>query len=732
LSKISKTHVANGIYWVEVRDANLCILCGCPADSVKHLMKKGLILNKKINGINAETGPNAILLSDFSIQNGSYANFAEFPVMQMLYRQGMILPGHPNNTGLKPMLIGAEKQVESQIQYIYRGNYGLVTEKEILDTGVSSKTAHELMRMKLKFAYGKIRPIEGFFDTTIIRNDSVEIRNGVYVRRLKPNIFEIQYQGESLTVDLNLAPLERYELPYQLDFHNITREHFAVLHTGEGNGWDIERPGMSSIIMFKGKIYLIDAGPNIINILKSLGISINEIEGIFHTHAHDDHFASLTSLIRSDHRIKYYAAPLVRVSVTKKLSALMSIREECFNDYFEVHDLEIGTWTKVNGLEIKPVISPHPVETTIFIFRASYQDDYRSYAHLADIVNLAMLRQMINENSSEPGITREFFNQVQSSYLTRVNLKKLDAGGELIHGNTGDFQDDQSDKIILSHLSSTLTGQQKEIGTETSFGSIDILIPSRKNYALEHAFNYLRSIFPSAPHDQINILVNNPIVTFTPETALIEIDEMNENMYLVLTGEVVLTGHDLRITRKLSSGSIAGDISGIERIPSRETYRAANYVQALQLPCSLYVDFIKRNELYNDIVELQEKLDFLQKSWLFGNELSYTIQTRIAKAIISLDFQPDDVIPYEYESGLYIVKHGKLHMLFKDGTVEALQAGDFFGECNVLSETYDLHQVRAMESTEVYHIQCDSVIDIPVIHWKLLEIHEKRLKGTLV
>ena len=46
-----------------------------------------------------------------------------------------------------------------------------------------------------------------------------------------------------------------------------------------------------------------------------------KIEGIFHTHAHDDHFAGFTTLMRADHRIKYFATPLVRASVAKKLSA---------------------------------------------------------------------------------------------------------------------------------------------------------------------------------------------------------------------------------------------------------------------------------------------------------------------------------------------------------------------------------------------------------------------------
>ena len=249
---------------------------------------------------------------------------------------------------------------------------------------------------------------------------------------------------------------------------------------------------------------------------------------------------------------------------------------------------------------------------------------------------------------------------------------------------------------------------------------------------MEHAFNYLQSIFPSVPHEQINNLIKNPIVTFTPEATLIKINETNENIYLILTGEVKLIGPDLSTTKNLTSGEIAGDISGKEQYPSKETYRAANYVQALQLPCSLYIDFIKRNELYHDIAELKEKLEFLQKSWLFGNELSYIVQTRIAKAMLSLHFQTEEVIPCEDETGLYMVKHGKLQLLFKDGGVEILKAGDSFGECNVLRETHDLYQVRAVESTEIYRIQRDSVRDIPIIHWKLLEIHEKRLKGTLV
>ena len=52
--------------------------------------------------------------------------------------------------------------------------------------------------------------------------------------------------------------------PYTLGFNHIKREYFAVIHGGEGDGWNVNRPCMSSILMFQGKIYLIDAGPNVL------------------------------------------------------------------------------------------------------------------------------------------------------------------------------------------------------------------------------------------------------------------------------------------------------------------------------------------------------------------------------------------------------------------------------------------------------------------------------------
>src|SRR5271157_1843907 len=154
---MKKEKIANGVYWVEIPEADLRILCGCPADAVKHLIKRGLIAPAEKAGVTYETGPNAILLSDTPIQKGSFANLAEFPLLQMFYRQGMIIPGHPNNSGRKPILIGLGDQVRAQADYFFRGNYGLSSEEEITACGVPAAAAREMFRIKKWFAFGHIR-----------------------------------------------------------------------------------------------------------------------------------------------------------------------------------------------------------------------------------------------------------------------------------------------------------------------------------------------------------------------------------------------------------------------------------------------------------------------------------------------------------------------------------------------------------------------------------------------
>lgn len=727
MGHITKLQVTPGIFWVAIPEADLFIQCGCPEDSVKHLIQRGMILPVEQDGCQFETGPNAILLSDLLLQNGCFSNLAEFPVLQMLYRQGMIIPNHPNNKGTKPLLIGEEKQINSQLEYIYRGNYGLITTEEMVAAGADASTAEMLMRMKLRFAFGSFRKSEQLLDSVVVATERVEIRNGVFIKRLRVNVFAIDYQGETVVVDLNLNPMQTYRSPYPLGFQKIQREYFAVIHSGQGDGWDCNRGSMSSIIMYQGDIYLVDAGPNMGYALMALGIGINEIKGIFHTHCHDDHFAGLTTLVRSDHKIKYYSTPLVRASVFKKLSALLDIDERDFFTYFDVHDLEMGAWNDINGLEVRPLLSPHPVETTVMFFRTFWDGDYLTYAHLADIISIKVLQGMIADTAEKSGITAEFFEQVKEHYFQQVALKKIDIGAGMIHGLADDFADDHSRRIILAHTALPLTHKQKEIGSSAPFGTVDVLITDYACIIRSIANNFLSSYFDKVPAHALVKLLNNPIVEFNPGSILLRKGEVNKEILLLLTGNVEMINEEDGVYNLLSAGGLIGEYSGLHGFPTNATYRSISYIQALVLPAASYARFVKENRMYRQIERLYENRDFLQKTWLFGESISPTMQGRIAERMELTNYYQSGV-PLERidDTLLYLVKSGTLARTINGETRELLHAGDFFGEEFTFFGEERRYEMVVTEPASLYEMPAEIFMEIPVVLWKLLETYQRR------
>ncbi len=728
MSKIKKIKVAAGVYWIEIKEADLYILCGCPADAVKLMKKRGLIEDvTAADGTIYESGPNVILLSDVLIQNGKFSNLIEFPVMQMLYLQGMLIPGHPGNVGIKPLIMGSTDQIKSQLDYIYYGNYGLANIEEIAQAGVSEELAKLYMDIKLYFAFGKINPSDQLLSSLDISGGKTHIRNGVSVQRLSMNYFEFEYEGEKVTVNLNLEQDEDYEAPYQLGFHQIKREYFSVVHSGEGDGWDIHRPCMSSILIFQGKIYLIDAGPNILASLTYLGISVNEIEGIFHTHCHDDHFAGLTTLIRTDHQIKYFTTKLVRTSVSKKLCALMGITQDQFNNFFEIHDLEFDVWNDIEGLEVMPFYSPHPVETNAFCFRTRWQDGYKTYMHLADTTSFKVLSKMLEAGR----ISQGFYYEIIHKYLTATDLKKVDIGGGLIHGDAEDYRNDASEKIVLAHTHTSLSMAQREIGSSAAFGMVDVLIPTSHDYLPEIAKAHLKFYFPEAPISDINYLLNHEFKTFNAGSILCKKGQVQDMVYLLITGSVEFTDAGRGLRQILPAGSFIGFYNGYRDKPAQQTYWAASNINVLCIPASAYRDFITRNDLFSELRRLEENIIFLEKTWLFGEVVSFPILTKFAQVMEKVSFPEDEDLLYRDWSFLYLIQSGKVEMQLRNTRELHLTAGDFFGGTSLLSGNSQNFELRTLEPTVCYAIPAWHTIEVPVVHWKILETSERRLRQVI-
>jgi hemerythrin len=719
INNLQLLKVSAGVYWLQIPEANLYILCGCPADVVKHLKQIQCIAETD----RGETGPNAILLSDSLIQKGEFSNLSEFPVLQMLYLQGMIVPGHPGNIGLKPILIGREDQVKAQLEYIYRGNYGLTSVEEIRQTGVSEEEASRLMRLKLAFAFGAIKTSDALIDTCPVADGEswTPIRDDVKIRRKGFNLYEVEYDGRRVEVDLNLAEDEVYESPYQLGFHAIAREYFAILHIGEGDGWDTRRPAMSSIILHQGDVFLIDAGPNLFNILLSVGIDISEIKGIFHTHCHDDHFVGLPALMQADHPIRHYATPLVRAAIRKKLSALMSIPESSFSDYFEEHDLKLNEWNDIDGLEVKPIFSPHPVENSLFIFRAVGGKGYRTYGHWADLSSRKVLDSMVTDDNTAPGISAEWNRQIQEAYLTKVDLKKIDIGGGLIHGVAEDFKEDSSNKIVLAHTARILTPNEKTVGDNAAFASVDVLIESQENYFREKAMQSLIRYFPEVTPVHLKAFVNSEMQSSNPGDTILASGESTSILFLLVTGsmEKIEDGK----TSHISSGSFVGEECLFSGEPSPITFRCLSHVVLFRLSHEICHIFLESSGISDLITALQKPISALKHSWLFDDGISTLVKNGIAREMVEIIVTKGDTVTPSPASGIYIVNNGELSIANNNGSQASLVSkGDHFGEDNLMTSKPVSISFTATQDAMVYFIPSAAIKTIPLVHWRLREM----------
>jgi hemerythrin len=730
---IEKYFITTGIQWVEIKEADLRILCGAPMDSIKHLKARGFLKPSEIDGHYYEYGPNAILLSDLSTQNGSFSNLSEFPVLHMIYKQGMGLPGHPNSEkGFRPLIMGTMDQVLAQQNYIFRGNTGLCTLDELVEAGYSGEALDQHWRMKLYFNGGNVTSTNELIDGLIIEGQEREIRNGVTIKRIELNHYAISYKGETVNVDLNLKEGEEYGTTIDLGFHKITREYFSIVHCGEGNGWDETRTCMGSIITFQDKIYLIDAGPHIDKILKSLGICNSQIDGIFQTHAHDDHFAGLTSLFQTGHKINYYATKPVRHTVQKKFSALTGTDESTFGNFFCIHDLELDQWNDINGLDVKPLYSPHPLETTIFYFRAYGEYGEAVYGHLADIIGRDVLTKSVQPHCRE-GISQEFFDKIWKGYETKCDLKKIDCGMGFVHGNAYDFKGDSSKKILISHTDWKLTAKEKEIGDNAVFGQQDILIPARVDYTEMFTRMLLKYYFPDAPFQDRELLMNSHRVTYPPGTILIGKNELTDSIYLVLTGFVEYINSQQNIISTRSVGSLLGEMAVLRNVPQEGTYRTSCYVTVLKIAAPLFLQFINRSDMVNELLKLQEKRHFILDHTNVGSELSYMQMNHILQAM-EVEVIEDNYTLESDDDRLFLVKKGKLSLYYDDQEVEELSKGAPFGLQSILTLLPEKDRVKGEvrilrgEVCHCYTLSRDYIKDVPVLQWQFLELYRNRLK----
>ena len=603
--------VANGTHWVSIPHLRKNLLIGCPPNAVKHLVAQGLLRHPDhgrtppsssdatpLDPLHAMAahGLHAVVLADRHWHADGPANMAEFPMLHALYA----LPQEA-----RPILVGHPEQLRAQTEYIMRGHYGLQSEAELRELGgLSTAQARQVMRMKLFFSGGTQYRADELFDLRpLVGAAPIELLPNVWLQRVAPSVLRIDHGGEHLEIDLHqrVGPLRP---TVELVPRACPPTGFAVTHIGQGDGWSPDVPSMSSLITWQGKHYLVDAGPEALLCLRALGLCVHDIEGIFQTHCHDDHIAGLLDLMRSSRRIRFFAPAMVSASVMRKLCALAVMPQRDVAQYFAVEDLALERWNDIDGLRVRPFLSPHPVETTAYTFLARTAGGTRSYSHLADLCSLQHLREMAE--GSQPVLTSASLRRVLQNYWRPASVKKIDIGGGLVHGDARDFRGDHSGKIVLAHTSRVLDADELAIGQRLAFGERDELLAWTAQERTQHMVHRLQTVWPNVPQAALAPWLADGVLHLPSHTL---IHEHLDHVLVLISGRVLSHDPDQGRFRTLSAGHRLGEADALGlATQSGLCHRTQSPVQALRLSHRDYLSWI-------DTWGLRGSLALLRPAW---------------------------------------------------------------------------------------------------------------------
>jgi hemerythrin len=231
------------------------------------------------------------------------------------------------------------------------------------------------------------------------------------------------------------------------------------------------------------------------------------------------------------------------------------------------------------------------------------------------------------------------------------------------------------------------------------------------------------------PFERLRSLLNAPVTSFNPGTIIQAKGSMSSEVYFILAGTVEFISAEFRLQNYLSNGCLIGDMPLLKNAPSAGTWRTVSHVEALCFPASLYSAFLEQYDLYDQMNSIVDRIDFLQKTFLFGERLSYPVQNSLAQQMRLHAYPAHKQIDIPESPWLGLVKQGELQLLTVDGTpLETVQIGDFCGEECFFPAMKAQFVVRTASASEVYIITRYPLLDIPIVHWKLLERCTKRTK----
>ncbi|MEO5364061.1 MAG: cyclic nucleotide-binding domain-containing protein, partial [Magnetococcus sp. DMHC-8] len=168
---------------------------------------------------------------------------------------------------------------------------------------------------------------------------------------------------------------------------------------------------------------------------------------------------------------------------------------------------------------------------------------------------------------------------------------------------------------------------------------------------------------------------------------------------------------------------LLGNVAG-----TRDTYRAVSHCTVIRFSSALFKAFLENNGLLSHMGSVMDKVEFLRKTRLFAEQTTFQL-IHIAQQMEMLTVPAGGRIVIGAGQQLWLVVRGGVQLTNGgEGAVVLVEPTDFFGEESYLTDEPSGWQSTATCATELYRLEQATINKIPIVLWRMLEEHDKRVK----
>ena len=659
--------ICRGAYLLRVPEAGVSWVFNAWPDITKFLIQQGLELN-------------GIVYPDLRVQTvrGISCNLVEFPLLHAMFNQGMYARGE------RPVLVGTKRQLELAGESFRRGLYGFYDKSEMAGCDLSDAEMEALTREIEGLSLNGIQRTEELLELVPLMDleenpgpERASEYNGLRIWKSGMNTFAVEYGGERIDVDINMAENEDHVPPFDLDVKNVQYKLYQIVDTGEEDGFS-PKSCMHTLIQWRERIICVDLPMNVSYLLDKVSISRTEIDAVIFTHNHDDHIGELAMLMQMDHKVTTICPRIVWKSILLKAASMFDMTIAELEEYFDYLPVRYGEEIDYAGLRITAHPSIHSVPCAVYRIRGLVDQEWRVYSHMSDILNFARCRTLVKNGY----LSEKRFAEYRDFLLEPASVKKIDIGARAgteefaVHGSWEDFTDDASETIILAHTreadldpratvmvgSFARAGSARDMSERGATSYHDKYRDRAKQFLGKYLFTLLEDPIEEGVLSRddvriyLRILADNEIHVIPPNTPFLKMGGESAFVDLVVSGVGsvwIEKEGQLAHVANVNAGDLIGDVGVLMEVPRTASIRADTYMHVLRIPGFLFREMAVGLGIFSErrsngdegvIQKIWRHREVVQGSRLFRHEVPIHLQNKLAQKARELRFRKEDSV----------------------------------------------------------------------------------------